>query len=327
MDTMRVVAAWIMFLLMAITAAVFWRQSALRSERVEVLEATISGLEDRIRYLAEEMQSLHERLETVAATEEVDRDPAAASSSVSGDVNKKEEIPEPPFFEKVLTALGDGAGEDGLPADFFQSLMEVLQGESGQEFLSETFRGAMEMHYGAFLDSLPPETAEAFMDVLMEHSTQMLQQGMKLFGGSGKDGDIGDWMNNSMETMTEELRAILGEDGYAAFEEYSAQAAVNAYREQVDMQLRMFAGNMDPATRELISATLAEEMMSDSSYHHFASPMDQSIDEQDAALDRAMERLYPQLDDDAYRALERFANHQRRMYDMMRSFMPGLSKE
>lgn len=321
MDTLRVVAAWIMFLLMAIAAAAFWRQSTLRGERMEALEATLAGMQEGIASLAEEVDALQTRLAAVA----VENDEGVPSglegsegpSGGAGGAN----APALSFFENLLTALRHDSDEAAVPADLFQQLTGLFQGEAGQEFLNEAFRGSMELRYGPFLDTLPPETAQAFMDVLLDRSMQAAQLGMQLLRPDSQDEDTAARMESFIGEMDEQLRMILGEDGYEAYLEHSSQATAIAFEEQVDMQLRMFGGNLNPEVRELISATLAEEMMADLEQNQLPS-MNAAIDAHAAALDRAMERLHPQLDEEAYRALERIADHQRRMHDMMNFLMP-----
>lgn len=67
MDTHRTLAAWILFVVMAVAAAFFWHQSDERGRHIAELKMTIDNMDKRLDAFGQAMQTLKNQMSETEA--------------------------------------------------------------------------------------------------------------------------------------------------------------------------------------------------------------------------------------------------------------------
>ena len=326
MDTARTLAGWVLFLVMAIVAGLFWRQSAERGAFIAEQGDAIARLESSVLNLGEIIASLENDL---AEAREATISPTADAS-----VDKTD-----PAEEGILSGVSLGSlldsllGEDsdeGLAADTLglgglDALAEMFDGPQGERMLEMSVGVAMDMQYGDLLDMFPPETRDAVREILGEYLINAARKGMRFFAQSEDSHATVEAMETHRQEMLAELRAVIGDDGVAMYEQYEHEMPIRMMDQTLEMQLSMFARNLDADTRDLVRHTMIEEFAAMQPEERNPIPsqqqMRQELQMQEEMYGRALERLQHQLTEEEYGIVHRFVEQQQQMTEMFGSLV------
>lgn len=321
MDAARTLIAWVLFLIMALAAGFFWHQSAGRAALINDLRTTVAGLEGQINQLKENTTALEAQIMALQARRYGSDDDEATREMPS----QPEEAPASFSLGDLLDSLKGENDQQAVGGDALSAMMELFDSPQGDSMLEAGINMAMDMQFGDFLELFPPDTMEAVRQILADFSLKAAREGIGAFG-SGRDFDA---MAASMETsrgaMLEELRAVIGDDGVAMYEQYEKELPARMLDQSLEMQLGMYARGLDPETRDLVRHTIVEELIAlqpdDSPRIPTSQTMQVELQMQDEAYGRALERLEPLLTDEEYNVVHRFVEQQQQMSSMVESMM------
>ncbi len=330
MDMFRTIAAWVLFLAMAVAAAFFWQQSAARSKRIAVLTEAVEQMDAQILTLNEDVTALRRQVEEAEAT--------IASFSLEEDVPlpSEEAAPDESASEAssidmgaILGALGEKAQPESGMAEAFRSM---FKGPQGEQFLESSVSMAMNMQYRDFLNSLPPESVEAVREILNENMTHAARVMMNFFDEDADHDALRLEVEAAQAGMIEELTKVIGADGAAAFQQYEEELPGKMLNDAMDMQLRMFASSLDEETRDYVREVLVEELLpyQQPTTGTIPNPADMgaTVSNQQQAYDRALERLTTELDEEQIKAVQDYVQQQKQILGMAESMMgPLINRE
>jgi hypothetical protein len=96
METMRTLSGWVLFIIMALIAAFFWRQSDIRGRHIEELTTRIVEIDAQIVRLTNDIETLSKTLVKAESRFEEKQIVESDMPKVQGDtVSGNTELPQP----------------------------------------------------------------------------------------------------------------------------------------------------------------------------------------------------------------------------------------
>ncbi len=334
MDVIRALAAWVLFVLMALLAAFFWHQSDSRGRHINELSAVIDDMETHIAALTESVGALEDQVEAASETvatlrakaEELEEEASLADALPADDSDM--ELSMGDMLESLLLDDDDSSPMAMNGAGFMANLFD---GPQGDMMLEAGTRMMLDMQYGEFFDMLAPENVDVVREILSDYLVQTARLGVKIMGTDGDD-DSFDAVFQEMEahedSFLSELRDVIGDDGVALYEQYQLEMPARMLDQSLEMQLGMYARGLSVETRDMVRHTMVEEMLyampEDVMQRPDPAGMQLGITLQQEGYARALERLAPVLDEEEYHVVDNFVQQQLQMMEMFETMMgPG----
>lgn len=226
-----------------------------------------------------------------------------------------------PLLEALLGNVSGGGGEGPAAA------VKNLLGGGGGDLMRNSAAMSVDMMYGPFLAGYDhaPETRDALRDALVESAVGALDLAGDFFGGGGDD--LAARGEAVLADMRERVRAILGDDGHAAFTAYEEEMPRRMMEESLDMQLRLLGGGLDEDHREVVRGVLVDEMLAtlpEAGSMAVPGNFDEAMAGQTEAYERALDRLRAALPEDQFAHAERFLRQQIQMHEAMRGMFESM---
>lgn len=213
----------------------------------------------------------------------------------------------------------EGAPKDKGPANLFAGMFE---GEAGERMMEASMDMAVDMQYGGFFGEagLTPEKEAALREILLDHSRGQGAAGMAMMRGEA--------MPEGTTIPTEEdlmasVKELLSSEEYEAFEQYQDEIPERMARQQLEMQLNMFAPGMsqesfdttvDVMAQRLAAVTEAQTDMLEQG--NTADAMSQGTALMSQAYDEALVELEATLPEADIARVRRFVEQQRAIFAM-----------
>lgn len=213
---------------------------AASTEKVAALEQQRVALEERLAKANEEADTASAVQETAAA----ETNPAALLKSL--------------FGAGKDTSAGDGdAAKSDKPANPFAAMYE---GEQGQAMMDASLDMAVDMQYGQLFTELglDPEKEAALREAISKHQRAAMEGGMAMLRGEKKAEDL---TMPSEEDLMASVAEILDADELDKFNAYQEELPERMLRQQMEMQVGMFAGGLSEEARTVTIDILVENFL------------------------------------------------------------------
>lgn len=319
----------------------WWELQSTKSSLVTAEEATAIVQEEarRLKQLSNELQAKLDIPRPVDAEMRADTSPSAATllqGLLGGLKRDGEEKPnanpfaalmakagegesgggENPFAKQFAAMFGETEGEDGQQnpmGGIMKSMGKLMASQAGQEFMDEIVQSQVLNQYDDLFKQLhlSPEKEQQVKDIILENARGGVAEAMQMFGGDeGFDFDaMRERQHASESSLRENLAKVLNPAQMAQVDAYNEQLPVKTMSDAYEMDLRMSVPSLSPELLDSAATTIAEET--------FSATRDAALDEQaglqQAAMERALARLEPQLDDEQYQQVQRWMEDQARM--------------
>ena len=175
--------------------------------------------------------------------------------------------------------LMNGAAPDGAkPTNAGATANDGEKGDAGGGFmkgLAKMFtdpkmKGAMRaqqstmvsMMYGDFAKELglAPDVARQVLALIGDRQADMAEKGMAALGKDPKDmAQVGKDTESLKSTYDDQIKAILGEDGFKKFQQYEKTIGERAVLDQIQRQLSASGNPIDPAQTKGLLTIMTEE--------------------------------------------------------------------
>lgn len=275
--------------------AMQYQQASSLRDRVAQLEAELTAAREVSAREAADSLRLKEKVETYkTATEQLEtRNKALAAGA-------------PAPAGEAGTDVGAKKEEGG-----FAGMMKKMftDPEMKKTMRAQQTMG-IQMMYGEMAKELglAPDDARQVMELLADRQMAMSAAGMKMLGGETKDGDmeeVGKQVNESREGYDNQIKAILGEDGYKQFQEYERTIGERAQMTQYKQAFNATGTPLNDAQATGLLNIMKEERIKEP-----ASPLDPNNKDVGAAMkamqsDETMDRLMANQDEFGKRVLTR----------------------
>lgn len=328
MDTLRTIAGWLLFIAMAILAGFLWRQSAERGSHIAMLSDTVAQMEQQTAQLASSVDALEEQIEeyekTIAGLKaELAKEKEDATASEQGQTSSTAGLT---FGDIVESLMGGSADAGKADKNALSSMMKVFQTPQGEKMLDTGVTVAMNMQFADFFNALAPEHVEAVREILGGFMVHTARLGVNFMNAKGSDMDSAvAEITTARETMLADLRNVIGDEGVALFEQYEQELPARMMDQTIQMQLGMFGGGLSEETKTLVRQTLVEELVASLPQNGTTLPgpigARATMENQDEAYARALERLSGQITGEEFGVVEQFVNQQQQMVNMFSSMM------
>ncbi|MBX3176114.1 MAG: hypothetical protein KF886_02015 [Candidatus Hydrogenedentes bacterium] len=246
-------AGWVLAIVLG--GALFMQVLANRdlTGQIAAAEANRNALEARLANLEHEHAELRRNLSATgeaapahmgAATESVEVpkgfDPAALLKNMLGG-------------DKTETSKPKGE----KPENPFAAMFE---GEQGEAMIESMLPMQVDMQYSALFQdlNLPAERRAALRDALLEHARAGMAAGMSMMRGEGMpDGSA----MPSEESLRAAIAEVLTPEELAQFDAYQEELPERMLRQQFDMQMNMFAGDLPEDIRATAVDIMVENLL------------------------------------------------------------------
>lgn len=330
MNTIRTMTGWVLFLVMAVAAAFFWRQSALLGRENMALRQGLKGMEVDVLAMSRDIQMLREQIDRAEAIISIlPEHDESVKKTIEDPMDAEQDSVEPGALNmgEILEVFLDH-GDDASPlAGPFAGFMQMFRGPQGEQLLETSVKMNLNMQFQDFFDMLAPDEAEAARDILHDYLMQTAKRSMDMFEAAEYNEAIDAAMESDRETMRKALREVIGEEGLQLYEQYEEELPAKILDASLDTQLRMFAGRLSEETRDMVRYTLVEELVEAQPDPAMPFPdvasADNILQTQRDAYGRALERLAPHLHEDEYTIVENFIRQQYQILDMAELMMPS----
>ncbi len=335
MEIFRTLAGWLLFLAMAIVAGFFWHQSAQRGVHIAALSDTIDQMESQMDQFTESVGAFEKQIDQAMETISLLRAELDRIRAADGKVEAEgAAMPVGATLGDMLDTLMQGGNDEEGDASVASAMVDMFKTPQGEKMLEAGINMTMNMQFSEFFDLFPPEDATAVREILgkfMIHSARLGVSFMDTGDMSDMDGAIAETIA-ARETMLTDLRNVIGDDGVAFFEQYEQELPGRMMDQALEMQLGMFARGLSDETKLLVRATLVEELLASQPSDLSTTPSmlqaHRVMEGQDAAYDRALERLAAQVTVEEYDVIEGFVHQQQQMMNMFGTMMlPEKPKE
>lgn len=335
MEIFRTLAGWLLFLAMAIVAGFFWHQSAERGAHIARLSTTIDQMDNQIVQFAESVGAFEKQIDQAMETISLLRAELESIRTADGEVEAEgAAMPVGATLGDMLDTLMQSGNDEEGDTSAASAMVDMFKTPQGEKMLEAGINMTMNMQFSEFFDLFPPEDATAVRDILfkfMIHSARLGVSFMDTGDISDMNGAIAETMA-ARETMLTDLRNVIGDDGVALFEQYEQELPGRMMDQALEMQLGMFARGLTDETKLLVRETLVEELLASQPSDLATTPSTlqahRVMEGQDAAYDRALERLAAQVTVEEYDVIEGFVQQQQQMMNMFGTMMlPEKPKE
>lgn len=222
-----------------------------------------------------------------------------------------------PDISKLVSGLLGGAEKQEKPAGGPAGIMDMFKGEQGRAMREMSAKMSVGMQYDGFMDllGLDQERQDEVRRILEEYMMETLESATDAMDGDSdamekKDGD-------AKARMRERLKAVIGADGLAAFDEYEEELPARMMEQALDMQLRMMGGVAEENIARIKEVILEELPLQPTEPNFNPDNMAGVFQGQQEGYERALARLAEELPEQEYRTVERFVRQQAQMMEMM----------
>jgi hypothetical protein len=307
-----------------------FQQRAQLASRIDALEAKLDAAEDAEKTV----DSVS--LELAALTDERDELAAklAESTDAQGEMNSAQK--DASLTESMAIAQTQIDASDEDDSDSKNPFAKMFEQMGSDEMIDMSSSMQVNMQYaGLFTDlDLPADVQEEVRAILTEGVREQLAQAMSAMKSGDMDSIAG--MKQGGENLSEETRrklaAVLNDEELALYDDYEANKQQRVLEQSYGTQLGMMAPGLSEEDRALAGTVLAEEMviaqedaavamLEDSERRNGMAAV---FENQDLAMERALERLAYELDEDQLAAVERFIEQQRAMTEASMQMMEGM---
>jgi hypothetical protein len=281
-----------------------------RAEAGRVLE----GSNKTVRDLTQRVTELEGKLaknDTAGETE--------ASSEASGGL-----------IDRFLSRLKPSGSEKGpsseggdTNANPMAAMAKMFQGEAGQKMADYAAGMTMDMAYKDLFSqlNLPKDVEEQVREMLKSNMSEQITASMDM-AQKGYNKDEADKLEKAGKArLKEQLAGVLSPQEVAQWEAYEDTIEDRMINQQVDMQLGMLASGLTPENRELVRGVLVEEMLAGKQGAGRIDDVQQAIDGQLGAIERARERLAEggQLDEAQLAEFGKYVDMMKQQMEMARA--------
>ncbi|HDP34447.1 MAG TPA: hypothetical protein ENN29_04990 [Candidatus Hydrogenedentes bacterium] len=333
MDTFRTLVGWGLFLVMAIAAGFFWRQSAVRGKHINEMGDTIAAMAEQIQQLTASVADMESQMEQaemlIGKLNKRDIEENAADTAEAGnDMLSGMSQLGLTFGDMLDMLLNDFETENEKAGVNFMA--EMFQGPQGEQMLEMGVRMMLDMQFGEFFTQVAPESVDAVKEIIGDYMIHSARIGIGLVdAGDAAVASAFTDMESTRLTMLSELRGVIGDEGVAMYEQYERELPGRMINQSLEMQLGMFARGLSAETRDMVRRTLTEELIASQPADMMTMPTPRNLEAgmqmQDEAYERALERLTPHLTEEEYGVVERFVRQQQTMVNSFGSLM-GIEK-
>ncbi len=209
--------------------------------------ATVAALEQQRVALEEKLAKVNDEADAASAVQEKavsEVNPAALLKGL--------------FGAGKDASAGDGeAAKADTPANPFAAMYE---GEKGQAMMEAGLEMAMDMQYGQLFTELglDPEKEAALREVISNHQRAAMEGGMAMMRGEMKAEDL---TMPSEEDLMASVGEILDAEELEKFNAYQEELPERMLRQQMEMQVGMFAGGLSEEARAVTIDILVENLL------------------------------------------------------------------
>lgn len=208
------------------------------SAKVAAIELERLALEQNVLHLENVVESIEEEM---AKLPEVDTGTTVAFSQLS----------------EVAALPGAAPGEGDKPSN---PLAAMYEGEKGQAMMEAGLEMAVDMQYGQLFTELglDPEKEAALREAISNHQRAAMEGGMAMMRGEKK---VEDLTMPSEEDLMASVAEILDADELDKFNAYQEELPERMLRQQMEMQVGMFAGGLSEEARAVTIDILVENLL------------------------------------------------------------------
>ncbi|HWQ90467.1 MAG TPA: hypothetical protein VN673_02260 [Clostridia bacterium] len=231
------------------------RKKAEPAPQVEQLKAELTEKEQRIQ----ELEATQQRAEMQS------REIAKLSDDIAAQARAREVALSNAMATRAATltesAAAGASTNKNKAGDFGKMMAGMMKDPEMKKMILEQQRMVMDQLYAPFVKqmNLTPEETEQFKDLLAGTAEQGMELATSMFGGEGATNrtEIAKNMAAQQREQEEKMKALLGEERYAQYQEYQQtvgeRAQLNQFRQQ-------FGGaNISEQQTEQLLAMMREE--------------------------------------------------------------------
>jgi len=221
----------------------------------ERLTASLAESSAKVAALEQQQTTLQEKIATLE------------KGALAGSVEPESASPEinPTALLKGLFNAGKdaSAGDGAAPAEGDKSanpFAAMYEGERGQAMMEAGLEMAVDMQYGQLFTELglDPEKEAALREVISNHQRAAMEGGMAMMRGEKK---VEDLTMPSEEDLMASVAEILDADELDKFNAYQEELPERMLRQQMEMQVGMFAGGLSEEARAVTIDILVENLL------------------------------------------------------------------
>ncbi len=158
---------------------------------------------------------------------------------------------------EAATSLGAAPAEGDKLANPFAAMYE---GEQGQAMMDASLDMAVDMQYGQLFTELglDPEKEAALREAISNHQRAAMEGGMAMMRGEQKAEDL---TMPSEEDLMASVAEVLDAEELEKFNAYQEELPEKMLRQQMEMQVGMFAGGLSEEARTVTIDILVENLL------------------------------------------------------------------
>ncbi|MBL7645996.1 MAG: hypothetical protein JNK74_07380 [Candidatus Hydrogenedentes bacterium] len=258
MKNLIMAGGWIVA--MVLVALLVLQQQKLSSLVSQVAEndrltASLAESSAKVAALEQQQTTLQEKIATLE------------KGTLAGSVEPESASPEidPTALLKGLFNAGKdaSAGDGAAPAEGDKSanpFAAMYEGERGQAMMDASLNMAVDMQYGQLFTELglDPEKEAALREVISNHQRAAMEGGMAMMRGEQKAEDL---TMPSEEDLMASVAEVLDADELEKFNAYQEALPEKMLRQQMEMQVGMFAGGLSEEARAVTVDILVENLL------------------------------------------------------------------
>lgn len=313
MTRVMLVLGWVLAIVAAGIAGGASYIAVEKSRALTALQAKFDSLttektatETRLNEKISTLEKTQETLKTASATD-TNKDLMSAANA----------------WKNALTA-GKTDGNDPQKTDM--PFAGMFKGEKGKEMAKMGASMAVNMQYGDLFNQLQlsPETEQRVKDLITSNMSDQISKSMDAMGNKSSLQDMHKSAKESEAQLRAELSKLLTPEQLALYDQYQQEMPERMLGQSVDMQLSMFASGLSAEDRTQARQVIVEEMINaggatDSTGIPANGNMQDHLQKQQAALQRARDRLAETMDADKVAQVDRFVNQLNQIMNMSAS--------
>lgn len=208
------------------------------STKMEALERERVAQEGKVSHLEHVVESIKEEM---AKMPEVDTGTTVTFSPLA----------------ETATSPGATPAEGDKPAN---PIAAMYEGEQGQAMMDASLEMAVDMQYGQLFTELglDPEKEAALREAISNHQRAAMEGGMAMMRGEQKAEDL---TMPSEEDLMASVAEVLDEEELEKFNAYQEALPEKMLRQQMEMQVGMFAGGLSEEARAVTIDILVENLL------------------------------------------------------------------
>lgn len=256
MKNFILVSGWVAAIALVILG--FFQQQKLTALQTEAADA--EALKTELAASVAKVTALEQQRDTLEASlakvEPVENATADTAGTANPDVD-------PMALLKGLFGKGEASGDSEAPAETEKSanpFTAMFEGEQGEKMMEASMEMAIDMQYGPLFTELglTPEKAEALRAVLSDHQRVAMEGGMAMMRGELKADEL---EVPSEDELMARVAEVLDEGELEKFSAYQEALPEKMMRQQMEMQVNMFAGGLSEESRAVTVDILVENLL------------------------------------------------------------------